>query len=159
MHHGYCCNLFILFTSKTLTSEINNDCHFYVRYIDDTFLIYTSKEIKRNNFFTNKNMIRDSLQFNHEKINTITFLDTLIYVDKKRHLQRTLDIIPTNTSITIANLLTPNSTKKALLPLRLIFRFREKSIEIIRVNIKDDALAQSCMFAKNCYLKVSSLGS
>ena len=78
--------------------EINNDCIFYARYIDDIFLIYTGGETKLDEFLTNLNMKHESIKFDHEKsTKSVAFLDTLIYIDEKRQLQTTLYTKPTDT--------------------------------------------------------------
>ena len=86
------------FEETYIYPEINNDCLFYARYIDDIFLIYTGGETKLMDFLTNLNTKHDSIKFDHDKsMQSIPFLDTLIYIDENRHLQTTLYTKPTDT--------------------------------------------------------------
>ena len=56
-----------------------------------------------------------SLKFVHEKsIQSISYLDILVYNDKNRHPQTThTETPPTHTTISITDLLTPNISKIA----------------------------------------------
>ena len=45
---------------KYIYPDINNDCPFYARYIDDIFLIYTGGETKLDEFLTSLNTKHDS---------------------------------------------------------------------------------------------------
>ena len=86
------------FEEKHIYPEINNDCLFYTRYIDDIFLIYTGGERKLIEFLTKLNTAHDSIKFEFEKsTKSIAFLDTLVYIDDKRQLQTTLYTKPTDT--------------------------------------------------------------
>ena len=86
------------FEETHIYPDINNDCLFYARYIDDIFLIYTGGETKLDEFLTNLNMKHDSIKFDHEKsTQSVAFLDTLIYIDENRQLQTTLYTKPTDT--------------------------------------------------------------
>ena len=86
------------FEETYIYPEINNDCLFYARYIDDIFFIYTGGEAKLLEFLTNLNTKHDSIKFDHEKsMQFIPFLDTLIYIDENRQLQTTLYTKPTDT--------------------------------------------------------------
>ena len=86
------------FEETHIYPEINNDCPFYARYIDDIFLIYTGGETKLDEFLTNLNTKHDSIKFDYEKsTQSVAFLDTLIYIDEKRQLQTTLYTKPTDT--------------------------------------------------------------
>ena len=86
------------FEEKHIYPEINNDCLFYTRYIDDIFLIYTGGERKLIEFLTKLNTAHDSIKFDFEKsTKSIAFLDTLVYIDDKRQLQTTLYTKPTDT--------------------------------------------------------------
>ena len=86
------------FETKYIYPEINGDCLFYARYIDDIFLIYTGDDTKLKKFLQDLNTKHDSIKFDYEtSTKSIAFLDTLIYVDENRHLQTTLYTTPTDT--------------------------------------------------------------
>ena len=76
---------------------INDDCPFYARYIDDILFIYTGGQAKLENFFRHINSVHDSIKFDYTtSLNSIAFLDTLIYIDINRKLQTTLYVKPTD---------------------------------------------------------------
>ena len=86
------------FEETHIYPDIDNDCPFYARYIDDIFLIYTGGEKKLDEFLKNINTKHDSIKFDYEKsTQSVAFLDTLIYIDEKRQLQTTLYTKPTDT--------------------------------------------------------------
>jgi len=86
------------FETQFIYPEIDSDCLFYARYIDDIFLIYTGGDTKLKQFLKDLNTKHDSIKFDYEtSTKSIAFLDTLIYIDEKRHLQTTLYTKPTDT--------------------------------------------------------------
>ena len=86
------------FEETHIYPEINNDCLFYARYIEDIFLIYTGGGTKLDEFLTNVNSKHDPIIFDHKKsTESVAFLDTLIYIDGNRKLQTTLYAKPTDT--------------------------------------------------------------
>ena len=67
--------------------EIKNGGFFFKLNIDDLFIIHTSREAKLNNFLLNLNMMHDSIKFDHKNsAQSITCLDTLVYIGKDRQL-------------------------------------------------------------------------
>ena len=76
---------------------IIDDTLFYGRYIDDILFIYTGGETKLHNFFCHINSCDESIKFDYETSqHSISFLDTVIYIDNNRNLQTTLYTKPTD---------------------------------------------------------------
>ena len=85
------------FEETYIYPEINSDCLFYVRYIDDIFFIYTGGELKLHNFLQNLNSKHTCIKFDYELSSTsVAFLDTRIYIDNNRLTQTTLHTKPTD---------------------------------------------------------------
>ena len=88
------------FKNTYIYPESNNSCLFYARYIDDIFILYTSRGANLNNFLTNLIIMHDSNRFDHENsTHQIAFLSNQIYIDKNRKLPRILHTKPTNTQL------------------------------------------------------------
>ena len=72
------------FETQFIYPEIDSDCLFFARYIDDIFLIYTGGDTKLKQFLKDLNTKHDSIKFDYEtSTKSIAFLDTLIYIDEK----------------------------------------------------------------------------
>ena len=88
---SYATNYMGHFEETCIYREINTDCLFYTRYIDDIFFIYAGGETKLDSFLTNLNRKHDSIKFNHERsTQSVALLDILIYIDEKRQPKTTL---------------------------------------------------------------------
>ena len=131
------------FENTYIYPEIENDCLFYARYIDDIFFIYTGGEAKLNNFLTNLNMMHDSIKFDHEKsTQAIAFLDILVYIDKNRQLQTTLHTKPTNTHNYLHYMSSHPKHLKNSLPYSLAIRLRRICTDNNALRLQSDKLRQ-----------------
>ena len=87
------------FEEKFIYPHILADCLIYCRFIDDIFLICTLPETSFINFIADLNTRHESIKFDFEISKTqISFLDTVVYIDKNRRIQTTLYKKPTDTS-------------------------------------------------------------
>ena len=68
-----------------IDQEIQNDCLLYAKYIDSISIIFTASDAKLDNFLTILNMMFCPMKFYSGKsTHSISFLDTLLYIDKNR---------------------------------------------------------------------------
>jgi len=92
-------NLFMVnFKESYIYSKILKDCLIYVRYIDDTFFIYTETTTQLQTLFNYVNTVHDTIKFDCQtSTDSIASLDTNIYFDSYMNLQTTLNTKPTDT--------------------------------------------------------------
>ena len=130
------------FEETYIYPDINEDCLFYVRYIDDILFIYTGTETKLDNFFCSLNLRHDSIKFDYIKSTTsIAFLDTLIYIDENRQLQTTLYVKPTDTHNYLHARSTHPTHLKNNLPYSQALRIRRICSETTELNKHNNKLA------------------
>ena len=91
-----------IFSWRNLKSNIyipyiKNKSILYLRYIDDTFMIWTGTKQELLIFLENLNSKHKTIKFEHNISHSkISFLDTLIYIDKNNTFQTTLHRKPTD---------------------------------------------------------------
>ena len=91
-------NIFMAqFEKQHIYPYIKNKSILYLRYIDDIFMIWTGTKQELLIFFENLNSKHKTIKFEHNISHSrISFLDTLIYIDKNNTLQTTLYRKPTD---------------------------------------------------------------
>ena len=100
---------------KFIFSLLTNLSDFYLRFIDDIFLIWNGTKTEFDNFLKQFNERHPRIKFEYENSKTeINFLDTTVFkVDKK--LRTKLYVKPTNRqSYLHSKSERPNSTKKSI---------------------------------------------
>ena len=85
-------NIFMAqFEKQHIYSYIKNKSILYLRYIDDVFMVWTGTKQKLLIFLEKLNSKHKTIKFEHNiSHSNISFLDTLVYKDKKNTLQTTL---------------------------------------------------------------------
>ena len=69
----------------------------YLRYIDDIFIIWTGTKERFKEFMKEVNLRHPSIKFDHNISNKeVSFLDTIVYIDKNNKLQTKLYKKPTD---------------------------------------------------------------
>lgn len=85
------------FEEQYIYPFIEGKAKLYLRYIDDTFILWTETKQQFDNFLSELNEKHNSIKFDYEMSTTeITFLDTIVYIDNKNHLQTRLHQKPTD---------------------------------------------------------------
>ena len=84
------------FEKQHIYPYIKNKSILYLRYIEDIFMIWTGTKQELLIFLENLNSKHKTIKFEHNISHSrISFLDTLIYIDKNNTLQTTLYRKPT----------------------------------------------------------------
>ena len=85
-------NIFMgIFEEQYIYQFIESNAKLYLRYIDDIFILWTSTRQQFENFISGLNQKHSSIKFDYEMSSTeIPFLDTIVYIDNKNHLQTRL---------------------------------------------------------------------
>ena len=87
------------FEEKFIYPHISADCLMYCRLNDDIFFICTLPETRFITFIADLNTRHESIKFDFEISKAqMSFLDTVVYIDKNRRIQTTLYRKPTDTS-------------------------------------------------------------
>ena len=129
------------FETLNIYPEINRECLFYARYIDDIFLIYTGENAKLTQFLIELNTKHDSIKFDYEtSTKSVAFLDTLVYIDQNRHLQTTLYTKPTDTHNYLHSKSSHHSHLKYSLPYSQALRIRRISSQNNELNTNNEKL-------------------
>ena len=85
-------NIFMAeFEQKYIYRWIKDKSILFLRYIDDTFMVWTKSEKQLKDFMSELNQKYLSVKFDHKfDCRQIEFLDTLVYIDQQNKLQTTL---------------------------------------------------------------------
>ena len=85
-------NIFMgIFEKKYIYPFIESNAKLYLRYIDDIFILWTSTRQEFENFISELNQKHSSIKLDYEMSSIeIPFLDTIVYIDNKNHLQTRL---------------------------------------------------------------------
>ena len=85
-------NIFMgIFQKQYIYPFIESNTKLYLRYIDDIFILWTSTRQQFENFISELNQKHSSIKFDYEMSSIeIPFLDTIVYIDNKNHLQTRL---------------------------------------------------------------------
>ena len=102
------------FEEKYISSFIKQISMFYLRFIDDVFIIRTKSENEFKNFMKDLNIKHSLIKFEFKySIDKIESLDTLIYIDQRQKLQTSLSQKPADSQNYFhANSKHPYSLKK-----------------------------------------------
>ena len=93
-------NIFMAHIEKQITQPFNTHILLWKRFIDDIFFIWQGTLQSLKQFFLHANAHHKTIKFTFEHSNSsINFLDTIIYIDKKRTLQTTIYRKPTDKNL------------------------------------------------------------
>ena len=93
-------NIFMAHIEKQITQSYNTHILLWKRFIDDIFFIWQGTLQSLQEFITHANAHHNTIKFTFEHSDSnINFLDTNIYLDKKRTLQTTIYRKPTDKNL------------------------------------------------------------